>query len=211
MASNRNHPVPPGYWPAPQAYIFAAITLFIGMLVGYFLRGSGSSTPASTSSSTTTTSAGMPSSLSLPGGPAMPAANVGSLLSELQSRPNDPALLKQIGDAYYDSQQYQQAIEYYRRSLKIRPEDVNVRTDMGTAMWYSGDPDGAIQQFEQSLKYQPNHAQTLFNMGVVKWQGKKDPQGALQLWQRLLATNPDYPDRQKVEDMIQKVKSGATM
>lgn len=210
MTRNRTNPVPAGYWPAPQAYILAAITLLIGIAVGYLLRGSGSESP--TPSATASTSTAAPSSLSLPGSASVPTAvNVQPLLTQLQSRPNDPALLTDIANAYYDGQQYAQAIEYYQRALKLRPADVNVRTDMATAMWYSGNADGALQQFEQSLKYQPNHAQTLFNMGIVKWQGKNDGQAALQLWEKLLATNPNYPDRQKVLDMMQKVRTGGTM
>jgi tetratricopeptide (TPR) repeat protein len=158
------------------------------------------------------TATGAFSSSSLPTGGAAPAfdsAGVQAMLAQLQSRPNDAPLLIQIGNAYYDGQRYQEAIEHNGRALNIRADDVNVRTDMGTAMWYSGDADGALKQFEQSLTYQPTHAQTMFNIGIVKWQGKHDNKGALQVWERLLATNPDYVDRQKVLDLMQKVKSGA--
>jgi hypothetical protein len=41
----------------------------------------------------------------------------------------------------------------------------------------------------------------------VKWQGKQDRWGALESWQTLLAIHPDYPDRQKVEQLIQKVQA----
>jgi tetratricopeptide (TPR) repeat protein len=76
-------------------------------------------------------------------------------------------------------------------------------------MWYSGDADGAIKQYEQSLKFQPTHAQTLFNMGIVKWQGKKDGKGAIQVWEELLATNPNYSERPKVKQLLDQVKSEA--
>jgi tetratricopeptide (TPR) repeat protein len=79
---------------------------------------------------------------------------------------------------------------------------------MGTAIWYSGDPDQAIREYEQALKDEPDHPQTLFNMGVVKWQGKQDGKAALKLWEKLLAANPNYADRQKVEAMMQQVRAG---
>ena len=82
-----------------------------------------------------------------------------------------------------------------------------MRTDMATAMWYSGDADGAIKQFEQSLKFQPTHPQTLFNMGIVRWQTKKDGKGAIQVWERLLASNPNYPERAEVEQLVDQVKA----
>ena len=79
---------------------------------------------------------------------------------------------------------------------------------MGTAIWYSGDPNRAIREYEQALKLAPNYPQTLFNMGVVKWQGQHDGKAALVLWEKLLAANPNYPERQKVEAMMQQVRTG---
>jgi len=200
MSGSRHSASPAGYWSAPQAYILATVTLLIGLGVGYLLRGSEVGTLTTTTSVPVSRQAGQASNIDV---------TVQPLLLQLQSRPNDPVLLARIGNTYYDGQQYAQAIEYYGRALKIQPNDVDVRTDMGTAMWYSGDADGALRQFEQSLQYQPTHAQTLFNMGIVKWQGKKDNQGALQAWERLLATNPNYGERQKVIELMQKVRSGA--
>ncbi|MFB3915530.1 MAG: tetratricopeptide repeat protein [Terriglobales bacterium] len=202
---NRTNNVPAGYWSAPQAYIFASITLLIGLAAGYLLRGTGAS---NTHLQSNPVSATAPSPGSGGQSPDLTAARLQPMLQQLQSRPNDPALLADIGNTYYDAHQYQQAIDYYQRALKFRPADVNIRTDMGTAMWYSGDPDGALKQYEQSLKYQPTHGQTLFNMGIVKWQGKGDGKGALQVWQRLLETNPNYPDRPRLEELMQQVRAG---
>jgi tetratricopeptide (TPR) repeat protein len=84
---------------------------------------------------------------------------------------------------------------------------VDVRTDMGTAIWYSGDPDRAIREYEEALKDKPSYPQTLFNMGVVKWQGKHDGKAALELWERLLANDPSYPERQKVEAVMRRVRA----
>lgn len=189
---------PQGYWSASQAYVLAVITLVVGFASGYFFHGSGQNAaqaPSSTSQVSTVPAQG---------------ANVAPLLRQLQTTPRDPALLAQIGNTYYDVKEYASAIEYYMRALDIKPENVEVRTDMGTAMWYSGDPDGALGEFEKSLKYQPNHGHTLFNKGIVKWQGKKDIPGALASWNKLLAVNPDYPERQKVEQLIQQLKSDGT-
>lgn len=196
--------IPAGYWPISQSCIFAAITLLIGMALGYLVHGSGSSTSTAPTAAPVSGSS-IPTSGTAP---AFDRASIQPLLTQLESRPNDPELLAQIGNHYFDGQQYQQAIDYYQRSLKLRPDNVNVRTDLGTAMWYMGNADGALQQFDQSLKIQPTHAQTLFNMGIVKSQGKNDKKGAIDAWEKLLASNPDYPDRQKVQDMMQKLRSG---
>ena len=99
---------------------------------------------------------------------------------------------------------------YYERGLTITPDNPDVLTDLGTAYWYAGSPDKALADFQKSLKIRPNHPGTLFNMGVVKWQGKGDPAGAVAAWQELLKTNPDYPQRQQVEEFIAKAKQHAS-
>jgi len=37
-------------------------------------------------------------------------------------------------------------------------------------------------------------------------QGKADPKGSVEAWEELLKTNPDYPQRQQVEQDIAKAK-----
>jgi len=130
------------------------------------------------------------------------------MMQTLQQNPTDFDTLVKLGNLYYDGQVYPEAIQYYDRALKVRPDAVDVRTDMGTAYWYSGDPDRALTEFERSLKVRPGHAQTLFNVGVVRWQGKSDSIGAVAAWQELLQKNPQYPEREKVEQMIAQAKNG---
>jgi cytochrome c-type biogenesis protein CcmH/NrfG len=43
-------------------------------------------------------------------------------------------------------------------------------------------------------------------MGIVEWQGKGDPASAVNTWQQLLKENPNYAQRQQVEDLIAKAK-----
>ena len=50
--------------------------------------------------------------------------------------------------------------------------------------------------------YDPKKADTLFNLGIVKWQGKKDGPGAVAAWKKLLETNPAYPDKEAVLQLM---------
>lgn len=207
MATNGSNKATNSGWTSTQAYVFAVICLLIGVLAGYFLRGSG--TPAATPVATTS---GAPAGM---GGGQQPTpeqmkhmadTQAEPLLAQLKSNPNDPALLAQIGNVYYDTQQYKDAVGYYERSLNVDPSNPNVRTDMGTAYFYMGDADRAISEFEKTLTYDAKHGQTMFNLGMVKWQGKGDAKGAVEAWERLLKTVPDYPDRANVEQLIARAK-----
>lgn len=202
-------PPPSGYWTSTQSYVLATITLVVGLTVGYLIRGSES--PATGAVASASDASGPASSEVFT--PPKPTAELVAkaaepLLNQLKANPSDPALLSKVGNTYYDFQDYPKAIEYYQKALGVKPDDVDVRTDMGTAIWYTGDADRALKEYERSLSYQPNHANTLFNMGIVKWHGKKDPKGALEAWNKLLASNPNYPDRQRVLQLIQQIQGG---
>jgi cytochrome c-type biogenesis protein CcmH/NrfG len=193
-------------WTSTQAYVLAAFCLLLGVALGYLFRGSASPATAQASAPAAEQApapAQQPSAADMQAAVAQTAA---PLLAAVNQNPNDFDSLVKLANVYYDGQQFQNAIQYYARAVAIHPENVDVRTDMGTAYWYIGNADKAIQAMETSLKYRPEHPQTLFNLGWVRWQGKNDPKGAVEAWEKLLKTNPDYPQRQQVEQYIAKAK-----
>jgi len=202
-------------WTSTQAYALAAFCLLLGVALGYLFRGSASTATSQAAAATTTqpASARPGQSQQDQPDPAMQAAlaqAAAPLLETVNKDPKDFDSLVKLGNLYYDGKQFPSAIQYYERALAIHPENPDVRTDMGTAYWYTGDAEKALAAMETSLKYRPGHPQTLFNLGWVRWQGKQDPKGAIEAWQELLKANPDYPQRQQVEQYIAKAKEHAS-
>jgi cytochrome c-type biogenesis protein CcmH/NrfG len=198
-------------WTSLKANSLAVACLLLGIAGGWFIRGSQSSSGSGVAAGISTPAKMVVSAESPTPGPArlkeMAEAQAAPLLDKLKSNPNDPAILISIGNLYYDAQQYPIAIDYYGRALKVRPADADVRTDLATAYWYMGNADVAITEFDKALTYAPNNPNTLFNRGLVKLQGKKDSAGAVADWKRLLAVNPSYAEKDKVEQMIAEAKS----
>ncbi len=191
-----------------QAYLLAAFCLVLGVALGYLFRGSASlvAQPAASEAQPDNGSQKQPASATAQAAVAQAAA---PYLEALNQNPNDYDSLVKLGNVFYDGQQFPNAVQYYERALAIHPENADVRTDMGTAYWYAGNADQAVAAMETSLKYRPGHPQTLFNLGWVRWQGKADPKGAIEAWQQLLKANPDYPQKQQVEQYIAKAKEHA--
>jgi len=191
--------------------VLAACCLLLGVALGYLFRGSASVGTTQTAASTTPQQGGGPHQQPPdPNAQAALAQAVAPLLAAVNKDPNDFDTLVKLGNLYYDGQQFPNAIQYYERALTIHPDNPDVRTDMGTAYWYTGNADKALSAMEASLKYRPGHPQTLFNLGWVRWQGKQDPKGAIEAWQQLLKANPDYPQKQQVEQYIAKAKEHAS-
>ena len=201
-------------WNGAQASALVVVCLLAGVAGGWLVRSS-TSAPATAQAvvapaqAVATPSRPGPANFGMGGTEPSPqelkqAADkqAAPLLLQLKANPADATVLAGLGDIYYDAKQFPAAIEYYERSLEVQPADTSVRTDLGTAYWYTGNADTAIAQFNSSLSYDPAKADTLFNLGIVKWQGKKDGPGAVAAWKKLLETNPAYPNKDAVLQLM---------
>ncbi|HMK22155.1 MAG TPA: tetratricopeptide repeat protein [Terriglobales bacterium] len=194
-------------WTSVQAYTLCVICLVVGLAGGWLMRGSQSpAAPVERVAAAT----GPADGSSLQPTPEqmrhMADKQAAPLMEHLKSDPGNAKLLAQIGNIYYDTQQFPVAIDYYQRVLQVVPKDASVRTDMATAFWYTGNADTAIAEFNRALSDEPNKPNALFNLGIVQWQGKMDIKAALASWQRLLNTNPTYEGKAKVLELMEQVK-----
>jgi cytochrome c-type biogenesis protein CcmH/NrfG len=203
MASKQNNTS----WTSTQVYVMSAICLLLGIAVGYLVRGPGQPVQAAPATMAQETApaqqAPTPEQLK-----HMADTKAEPLLAQLKSKPNDAQLLAEIGNIYYDTQTYPDAISYYKKALDVR-DDANVRTDMATAYYYAGDPDTALAEFSRTLKTNPNFENALFNTGMVKFQAKLDFDGAVAAWEQMLKANPSTPRRAEVEQMIARARQHA--
>jgi Tfp pilus assembly protein PilF len=198
-------------WTGTQAYTVAVFCLVLGVALGYLFRGSASpvANTASAAANADSPAQSAQPQVTPEQQKATAAQAVAPLLLTLKDNPNDFDTIVKVANLYYDGQQYTDAGKYYQRALQLQPKNADVLTDFGTSLWYTGDADKAISEFQTALKYEPGRASTLFNLGIVRWQGKQDPKGAAQAWEELLQKNPDYPDKEKLQEFIERAKQHA--
>jgi len=116
--------------------------------------------------------------------------------------PKNATAAVKAGNMLYDAQRYVEAVPFYQQAFALLPGDINVSTDLGTALWYSGRAEEALAQYDKSLAIDATHAQTLFNVGIVRADGTHNYAAAVDAWERLLKSNPSYPDVVKVRSLI---------
>ena len=211
-------------WTDVQAYLLAAVCLVLGVALGYLFRGSAAPVPGvaqASAASDGNAAQGQPGQAqpnqAQPAQVQMNPAQqkvmvdqaVAPLLATLKISPDDFNTITQLANLYYDGRQYPEAVKYYQLALKLQPTNADVLTDFGTSLWFLGDADGAIAEFQKALSYRPDHPGTLFNLGVVRWEGKLDPKGAVQAWEDLLRRNPNYPQKQEVQEYINRARQHA--
>ena len=123
--------------------------------------------------------------------------------------PDDPSLWAQLGHQYFDTNQFDKAVEAYRKSLALEPNDANVWTDMGVMYRRSGQPEAAIEAFDEAIKVNPRHEISRFNKGIVLLHDLNDRDGALKAWEALVAINPDVkaPSGMTVKTLLEQFKA----
>jgi cytochrome c-type biogenesis protein CcmH/NrfG len=217
-------------WTPTHSYIIAVLCLLLGAAGGYIGRGlsnraikGASAVPSlsATASPTGQMPPAVPGQMPSPAAVAPPdqmtpqdlqnalAQQLPPLRMQLKKDPNNPDLLANVGNLYFDAHQYREATTYYARALKIKPLNARVRTDMGNAYFFLGDADRAITEFNTALKTDPNLAIALFDLGIVEWRGKKDMNAAMVAWQKLLDTNPNFEGKEMVVRMMAMGKKQA--
>ncbi len=200
-------------WTRERAALFAMACLLAGIAGGWSIRAARVQTTAAVSVAAVNPapapSSAAPQAVAATHLKEMADAQAAPLLDRLKADPGNPEPLRDLGNLYYDAQQYPLAVDYYARALKARPADAAVRTDMGTAFWYMGNADRALEEFNKALTSVPNNPNTLFNLGLVKWKGKKDAAGAAAAWKKLLATDPAYEQKDQVLKLLAEVKETA--
>ncbi len=185
--------------------LISGACLILGLAVGYVIFG-GQRSAVPVAAPVAVAPAAAPAA----GGPQaglMDEQQAQALRNILARDPTNVQANTQLGNLYYDAGRFAEAVGPYSRAFAGDPRNLNVSTDLGTALWYAGKPDEAIAQFAKSLAIDPTHPQTLYNLGIVKRDGKNDPAGAVQAWEKLLAANPTYANRDEVQRALEQLRS----
>lgn len=208
-------------WKPLQLVAMCAVCLVVGLVLGFLVRGSApdAAQPVMANASVPQPSAAPMGAASAPQPQQAPQPmptlddmkrmadkKAEPLLDKLKSDPRNPQLLNQVGLLYEKTHQFKEAAGYFEKSLQYDPKNIAVRADYASCLYYSGDVDGALAQLNKSLTYDPKHAGTLMNIGIIKWKGKNDPAGAVASWKKLLALNPNYPQKDLIEHMISEAE-----
>jgi tetratricopeptide (TPR) repeat protein len=186
-----------------DSLVLAISGVFFGLLVGWVIgsqQGTGGQRPPAAPA------AAAPAPASAAAAP-LDETRARALQVQAESSPNDAAVRVDLGNLYFDSERYPDAVRWYEDALKVDPKNVNASTDLGVAYYYMNQPDRALQQFGVSLSIDPKHAKTLLNQGIVRAFGKQDLEGATQSWEQVIAVSPDSPEGRAARQALDNMKS----
>lgn len=126
-------------------------------------------------------------------------------------------ILLSLGDAYYDSNNYQKAIDNYQESLSIYRKDKRDLGTEGSILWNLGNSYFALDNYQQAIasyqeslsifkefKSPSSQASLLSNLGNSYF-AIKQYQKAIDAYQQALTIKKELGDRQDVPELIQNL------
>jgi tetratricopeptide (TPR) repeat protein len=180
------------------ALIIGLAGLIVGFIAGniYSVYKSGSIVPkrADVASSTQVVSAEQ-------------SARMLALEREVEKNPEGLAAWLELGNLYFDTNKYQDAIRAYNKYLSLNPNNPDVWTDLGVMYRRISKPKEAVLSFDKSIELNPQHEQARFNKGIVLLHDLGDRDAALQTWRELIKINPDFrtPTGQTIKELVEKL------
>ena len=131
-----------------------------------------------------------------------------ALTRETAVNPENVTAWVNLGNLYFDSNQYDKAIWAYRKALDLEPQNPNVWTDMGVMYRRNGNPQAAVDAFNEAIRIDPKHEVSRYNKGIVLMHDLNDPAGAVETWENLLEVNPlaMAPGGRSVDELVSAYK-----
>jgi len=189
-----------------ESLVYAAAGTLVGFLGGWIIGSQYTVARAPAAAIAAAAPAAVPTGGSTPATPSLDTAKVQAAATRASSEPSNPSPRIELGNLYFDAEQYQEAARWYEAALAIDPSNADVSTDLGVSFYYLNQPDRALAQFDKSLKINPKHSKTLLNLGIVRAFGKQDLQGAAKAWQEVIAVAPASPEGQAARRALEAMR-----
>jgi tetratricopeptide (TPR) repeat protein len=123
----------------------------------------------------------------------------------LASAPDDPGLMAALGNVYFDANRWQDAREWYEKSLQNSSGEPNIITDLAVVYRNLGEHQRAIELLDQAIAINANHWQAWYNKVVVYNFDLHDHDAAteaLRTLQDLKKSNSGIPDLSSLEQEV---------
>ena len=109
---------------------------------------------------------------------------------KVSQEPADVEQIYQAGVSYYESGDYEKAIEAYKRAIQLEPGSADSHYHLGMAFSSLGRFKEAIQAYNGAIRIKPEYAAAYYNLGHA-YSNLKQYEKAIRAFQRAIQYEPD--------------------
>jgi len=104
-----------------------------------------------------------------------PSRDIEALKSRLFDEPENVGLLSSLGDAYFESAQYEEAISIYDKAIMLDPNHADSMNDRGLSYFYLGNSGAALESVNQAITVAPSYIHAWLSKGFMLFKlGRND-------------------------------------
>jgi Flp pilus assembly protein TadD len=161
-----------------------AVGVLLGFIAGYFAGGGGRPSAQGSEAS------------------AQGGDQIAQVRQALDKDPENPKLLAELGNLYYDREDWERAIAAYEKARRKAPKDPNLLSDLGSAYRNRGEFKMAESFLNRAREADPDHWQSLVNLTLLAAYDTRDPAAAKRHLEELKRRFPGIPNLDRIEKQI---------
>lgn len=97
-----------------------------------------------------------------------------------------------LGSAFYDIEDYDNALIVYRRALELDPKNAKIHCNLGYLYWGMGEITEAIKEYNLSIEYDETYDIAHNNLGVIYLDDLAHMNKAMECFENAIKMNPNY-------------------
>ena len=141
-----------------------------------------------------------------PGGPLVDVnPNRITPMEQVIAGTDDPEALASIGDRYFESGNYLQAIKAYEKVIELNPEDIDTVNDLGLAYYYTKKTELAMNTLRKGTEVKPDYQRVWLSFGFVALSSGNTKEGTSAL-NKALELDPDTDMGQEAKRLLSVLK-----
>jgi tetratricopeptide (TPR) repeat protein len=175
---------------AAQSFVMLLVGALVGFGAGYFAGGGGRPTGAGAAA-------------------VAEGGRIAEMTRALERDPENPEILMDLGNAYYDREDWDRAVALYEKARRKAPKNPNLLSDLGAAHRNRGEFDLAVAFFQKAREANPDHWESLLNWLLLEAYDRRDPRAAQRLFDEVKQRYPEVPQLDKIQDQITSLRPAA--
>lgn len=138
-------------------------------------------------------------------------ARVAELEAQIEASPTDAKLRGDLGQLYFESGLYQDAVGHFEQALELAPDDSEVLLSLGVAEYSLNDYDAAEQHWLRATEVAPELPEPWYNLGFLYLaQTPPDYVAVENAWAKVVEVAPDSELAQTAAAHLERFKASTS-
>ena len=126
-------------------------------------------------------------------------------LDRVKELPETPEALAALGDKYFEANRFEEAIDIYKKALKLNPDDADTYNDLGLALHYTGKTAEAVETLKKGTVAGPYYQRIWLSLGFVLVSAGRNEEAGPAL-KKAIELDPDSTPGLEAKKMLEMIR-----